>query len=71
MKEAYMSTALKMEVGTEEIIEAVKRMKKQEREDFIEDLLASTSPEYLLSIKEARAEYKAGKVKSHKDVFGE
>ncbi|MCL5023301.1 MAG: hypothetical protein M1497_08030 [Nitrospirae bacterium] len=66
-----MSTALKMEVGTEEIIEAVKRMKKQEREDFIEDLLASTSPEYLLSIKEARAEYKAGKVKSHKDVFGE
>ncbi|MEW6107727.1 MAG: hypothetical protein AB1632_00960 [Nitrospirota bacterium] len=66
-----MSTALKMEVKTEEIIEAVKKMKKRDREDFIEDLIASTSPDYLSSIREARAEYKARKVKSHKDVFGE
>ncbi len=66
-----MSTALKMEVRTEEIIEAVKKMKKREREDFIEDLIASTSPDYLSSIREARAEYKAGKIKTHKDLFGE
>jgi len=47
----------------EEIIEAVKKMKKADREAFIEDLLAVTSPEYLQSVKEARAEYKAGKTK--------
>ena len=52
-----------------DIIEAVKKMKKHERESFIEDLLAMTSPEYLQSIKEARAEYKAGKTKSHKEIF--
>lgn len=65
-----MSTGIKMEISAEELIEAVRKMKKQEREDFIEDLLAATSPEYLLSIKEARAEYRAGKVRSHKDIFG-
>jgi hypothetical protein len=56
-----MSTALKMEIDPQEIIEAVKKMKKQDREDFIEDLLAATCPEYLASIREARAEYKAGR----------
>lgn len=66
-----MSTALKMEVRTEEIIEAVKKMKKREREDFIEDLIASTSPNYLSSIREARADYKSGKIKTHKDLFDE
>ena len=30
-----------------------------------------TSPDYLQSVKEARAEYKAGKTGSHKDIFGE
>jgi hypothetical protein len=61
---------LKMGVKSEEIIEAVKRMKKEEREAFLEDLLASTSPEYLASIREAREQYKARSVKTHKEVFG-
>lgn len=61
---------LKMEVKSEEIIEAVKGMKKEEREAFLEDLLASTSPEYLASIREAREHYKAGRVKTHEEVFG-
>ena len=65
-----MLKAIKMEVKPEEIIEAVKRMKKKERDVFLEDLLASTSPEYLRSIREARADYKAGKVKTHEEVFG-
>lgn len=65
-----MSTALKMEVDPQEIIAAVKKMKKQDREEFIEDLLAATCQEYLTSIREARAEYKAGSVVSHEDVFG-
>jgi predicted transcriptional regulator len=65
-----MLKAIKMEVKPEEIIQAVKKMKKREREAFLEDLLASTSPEYLRSIKEARADYKAGRVKTHEEVFG-
>ena len=62
---------LKVPVSSDEIIEAIKKMKKHDRDAFIEDLLAITSPEYLQSIKEARAEYKAGKKKSHKEIFGE
>ena len=62
---------VKVPIAADEIIEAVKKMKKRDREAFIEDLLALTSPEYLFSIKEARAEYKAGKTKTHKEIFGE
>ncbi|MFZ6016136.1 MAG: hypothetical protein ACOYU0_00695 [Nitrospirota bacterium] len=62
---------VKVPVSSDDIIEAVKKMKKHERESFIEDLLAMTSPDYLQSIKEARAEYKAGRTKSHKEIFGE
>jgi len=65
-----MLKAVKMEIRPEEIIEAVKRMKKREREAFLEDLLASTSPEYLESIKEARNDYKARRVRTHDEVFG-
>jgi len=56
-------------ISADEIIEAVKKMKKSDRESFVEDLLAITSPEYIQSIKEARADYKAGKTKSHKEIF--
>jgi hypothetical protein len=49
----------------------VKKMKKRERDAFLEDLWAATSPEYISSIREARADYKAGRVKSHEEVFGE
>ena len=65
-----MTKAIKIEVQPEDIIEAVKRMKKTEREAFLEDLLAATSPEYLESIREARADYTAGRVKTHEEVFG-
>ncbi len=65
-----MPVAVKMQVRPEEIIEAIKRMKKAERDAFLEDLLASTAPDYLKSIREARADYKAGRVKTHAQVFG-
>jgi hypothetical protein len=66
-----MAKVLRMEIKAEELIDAIKRMKKREREEFIEDLLAATSPEYLVSIAEARADYLSGRVQSHKNVFGE
>jgi len=65
-----MLNAVKVTISQDEIIKAVKDMKKKEREAFLEDLLAATSPEYLSGIREARADYKAGRVHSHKEVFG-
>ena len=65
-----MTKAIKIEVQPEDIIEAVKKMKKREREAFLEDLLAATSPEYLENIREARADYVAGRVKTHEEIFG-
>ena len=65
-----MPGGIKVEIRPEDIIEAVKQMGKKEREEFLEDLLAATAPEYIESIKEARADYKAGRVKTHEEVFG-
>ena len=65
-----MLSAVSIKISQEEIIKAVKEMKKKERNAFLEDLLAATSPEYLEGVKEARADYKAGRVKTHKEVFG-
>lgn len=39
--------------------------------DFFEDLLALSSPKYLKSIQEAREDYRAGRVKTFEEVFGE
>jgi hypothetical protein len=65
-----MAGSVKVEIAPEEIVKAVKAMQKKERDALLEDILASTAPEYLDSIREARADYRAGKVKSHKEVFG-
>jgi hypothetical protein len=42
-----MNTTIKMEINTDEIIQAVKKMSKKDRDAFIEDLLAATSPKYI------------------------
>lgn len=39
--------------------------------DFFEDLLALASPSYVKSIKEAREDYRKGRVFTHTEVFGE
>ena len=65
-----MLESIKVEIKPEVIIAALNKMPKKERDSFLEDLLASTSPEYLKSIKEAIADYKAGRVKTHQEVFG-
>ena len=70
-QEVDMLESIKIEIQPEVIIAAIKRMAKKERDSFLEDLLAVTSPEYLKSIKEARSDYKAGRVKNHKEVFGQ
>jgi len=65
-----MTKSIRIEIRPGEIIEAVKKMKKAERNDFLEDLLAATSPEYLESIREARADYQAGRIQTHEELFG-
>jgi hypothetical protein len=65
-----MLKPIKLEIEPEEIIAAVRRMKRTERDAFLEDLLAATSPDYLRSIKEARADYKSDRIKTHVEVFG-
>lgn len=64
-----MLSSIKVEIKPQDIISAVKRMKKTERDGFLEELLAATSPQYLRSIREARADYKNGRVYSHDEVF--
>lgn len=57
-------------VSFSEIVTAIKRMKKKERESFIENLIAISCPEYLESIREARTDYRAGRIKKHEEIFG-
>ena len=64
-----MLRSLSVRIRPEDIIEAVKEMRKKERETFLEDLLAAASPDYLKSIREARADYSAKRVKTHEEVF--
>ncbi|MBI4701775.1 MAG: hypothetical protein HY744_11560 [Deltaproteobacteria bacterium] len=61
---------LEIDLGADQIITAVRRMRKKEREEFIEDLLAATSPEYLSGIREARADRRARRTKTLHEVFG-
>ena len=65
-----MKNEIQLTVKPNMIIDAVKAMKKKDRDDFLEDLLAATSPDFIDSIKEARADYKSGRVFEHSDVFG-
>ena len=66
-----MAARVQINLQPSEIIDAVKKMKKKDRNALLEDLIAATSPEYLSSIKEARADYKAGRTMTHKEIFGE
>lgn len=61
---------LTVPVTLQQIIHAVNKMRKREREAFLEDLLAATSPAYLASIREAREDYRRGRVLSHEEIFG-
>jgi hypothetical protein len=60
---------LNMGLSLADIIAAIEELKPQDKELFIENLLAATSPDYLLSVKEARQEYRAGKTSTFDEVF--
>ena len=60
---------LKINLSLSDLISALKMLDEEDREFFIENLLAALSPEYLKSIEEARRDYKEGRVLSHEEVF--
>lgn len=60
---------IQVEITRQQIIEAVKKLSDDERENLIEDLLAQASPDYLESIREARKDYRQGRVLTHDEVF--
>ena len=66
-----MAARVQINLQPSEIIDAVKKMEKKDRDALLEDLIAATSPEYLSNIKEAHADYKAGRTMTHKEIFGE
>ena len=56
---------LKINLSLGDLISALKMLDEEDREFFVENLLASLSPEYLKSIEEARKDYKEGRILSH------
>jgi len=60
---------LKVNLSLGDLISALKMLDEEDREFFIENLLAALSPEYLKSIEEARRDYREGRVLSHEEVF--
>jgi len=60
---------LKMDVSLSDLVTALRDMPEEDREWFLENLLAATSPEYLRSIEEARRDYREGRTVDAEEVF--
>lgn len=65
------ATSVKLSVSVEDLAASLRAMSEEDREWFIENLLAATSPEYLKSIQEAREDYRQGRTVSAADLFGQ
>ncbi len=64
-----METATKIkDLTIEEFKTLISDTIKESMEDLIEDLAALSSKEYLNSIKEAREDYRHGRVKSFEEI---
>lgn len=60
--ERMAETEIKVGLSVKDLIVALKELSAEDREFFIENLLAATNPEYLESIREARQDYKVGRI---------
>lgn len=56
-------------VSLEDLVSALREMGDEDREWFLENLLAATSPEYLRSIQEAREDYRQGRTAGAAELF--
>jgi len=60
---------IKIGFSVTDLAAALGELSDEDREFFIENLLAATSPEYLESIDEARRDYKEGRTISYEKLF--
>ncbi|MBC7093301.1 hypothetical protein H5T53_04785 [Candidatus Bipolaricaulota bacterium] len=72
MSEKKTRDRIEVTVGlaVQDLIAALKNMNTEEREDFIENLLAATSPEYLRSVDKATQELHGGCAEPDEQVVG-
>jgi hypothetical protein len=65
------SSEVQIKVGfsVKDLATALRELSDEDREFFIENLLAATSTEYLESISEARRDYEDGVVTPYEEVF--
>ena len=68
--ERSMKAEIKLGLSVKDLVAALNKLGAEDRELFIENLLAATSPDYLNSIREAREDYRAGRVLTD-DELGE
>jgi len=57
------------DLTVEELKSLISETVKETLEDIVEDLIALSSDSYIQSIKEARENYREGKVVNFKDLF--
>ncbi len=62
VEKVYPKVEFKVNISLNELIEVLKSLDTEEKEFFLENLLAALSPEYLKSIEEARKDYKEGRI---------
>ena len=70
MAQEGMDLSLKIGITFERVAAALRAAEDEDREWFLENLLAATSPEYLKSIEEAREDYRLGRTVEAKELFG-
>jgi len=65
------SSEVEVKIGfsVADLVAALQQLSDEDREFFIENLLAATSPEYLKSIDEARRDYREGKTIPYEKLF--
>ncbi len=65
------SSEVEVKIGfsVADLVAALRQLSDEDREFFIENLLAATSPEYLESIDEARRDYREGKTTPYEKLF--
>ena len=66
-----MKTEMKKvkDLTVKELCSLISDIIRETMEDLTEDLLALSNPKYLNSIKEAREDYKKGRVKNLEEIF--
>ena len=65
------SSEVEVKIGfsVADLAAALQQLSDEDREFFIENLLAATSPEYLKGIDEARRDYREGKTIPYEKLF--